>query len=414
MQAFFENFFDIFKKILRINKIALYERDKIMKFKTVVITKKKLIIAGVGILFLGGIITAVSLIPPKTVDVFNNQNEIYEDILSEGLPNNKEKSFNIKDIAKKILGFDIENPETIISEYSSAFDGTTSQTEKENTSEEIAEENTEQNTEEQTEEQTEETPDNTVQEEVPLPNKSQICTANNLKMNNATTYNVDVNALCGEELTINTDTDGPKVLVVHTHTTECYDGDQMNGETERNTDESMNVVAVGNEICRVLEENGIKTVHDTTYHDYPSYQGSYTRALSTIETQLKNNPSIEIVLDVHRDAFIYSDGSKLAVTCEENGISTAQVMLVVGTNSMGLWHENWQENLKFASKIQNAAEIMYPGLMRPINLRKERFNEHMTKGSLILEVGSNGNTLAQAKEGGKDVARAIAAVLNAK
>lgn len=414
MQVFFENFFDIFKKILRINKIALYERDKIMKFKTVVITKKKLIIAGVGILFLGGIITAVSLIPPKTVDVFNNQNEIYEDILSEGLPNNKEKSFNIKDIAKKILGFDIENPETIISEYSSAFDGTTSQTEKENTSEEIAEENTEQNTEEQTEEQTEETPDNTVQEEVPLPNKSQICTANNLKMNNATTYNVDVNALCGEELTINTDTDGPKVLVVHTHTTECYDGDQMNGETERNTDESMNVVAVGNEICRVLEENGIKTVHDTTYHDYPSYQGSYTRALSTIETQLKNNPSIEIVLDVHRDAFIYSDGSKLAVTCEENGISTAQVMLVVGTNSMGLWHENWQENLKFASKIQNAAEIMYPGLMRPINLRKERFNEHMTKGSLILEVGSNGNTLAQAKEGGKDVARAIAAVLNAK
>lgn len=410
MQVFFENFFDIFKKILRINKIALYERDKIMKFKTVVITKKKLIIAGVGILFLGGIITAVSLIPPKTVDVFNNQNEIYEDILSEGLPNNKEKSFNIKDIAKKILGFDIENPETIISEYSSAFDGTTSQTEQENTSEEIAEENTEQSTEEQTEE----TPDNTVQEEVPLPDKSQICTANNLKMNNATTYNVDVNSLCGEELTINTDTDGPKVLVVHTHTTECYDGDQMNGETERNTDESMNVVAVGDEICRVLEENGIKTVHDTTYHDYPSYQGSYTRALSTIETQLKNNSSIEIVLDVHRDAFIYSDGSKLAVTCEENGISTAQVMLVVGTNSMGLWHENWQENLKFASKIQNAAEIMYPGLMRPINLRKERFNEHMTKGSLILEVGSNGNTLAQAKEGGKDVARAIAAVLNAK
>ena len=408
MQAFFENFFDIFKKILRIYKIALYERDKIMKFKTVVITKKKLIIAVVGILFLGGIITAVSLIPPKTANVFNYQNEIYEDILAEGLPNNNEKTFSLKDFAKKILGFDIENPETIISEYSSVFDGTTSQTEQENTSEEFAEDSTEQG-----EEQTEETPD-TVQEEVPMPDKSQICTANNLKLNNATTYNVDVNALCAEEFSINTDADGPKVLVVHTHTTECYDGDQMNGETERNTDASMNVVAVGDEICRVLEENGIKTVHDTTYHDYPSYQGSYTRALSTIETQLKSNPTIEIVLDVHRDAFIYSDGSKLAVTCEENGISTAQVMLVVGTNSMGLWHENWQENLKFAAKIQNAAEIMYPGVMRPINLRKERFNEHMTKGSLILEVGSNGNTLAQAKEGGKDVARAIAAVLNAK
>ena len=116
MQAFFENFFDIFKKILRIYKIELYERDKIMKFKTVVITKKKLIIAVVGILFLGGIITAVSLIPPKTANVFNYQNEIYEDILAEGLPNNNEKTFSLKDFAKKILGFDIENPETIISD----------------------------------------------------------------------------------------------------------------------------------------------------------------------------------------------------------------------------------------------------------------------------------------------------------
>lgn len=88
-----------------------------MKFKTVVITKKKLIIAVVGILFLGGIITAVSLIPPKTANVFNYQNEIYEDILAEGLPNNNEKIFSLKDFAKKILGFDIENPETIISEY---------------------------------------------------------------------------------------------------------------------------------------------------------------------------------------------------------------------------------------------------------------------------------------------------------
>ncbi|MFR2182994.1 MAG: hypothetical protein ACLS7B_12190, partial [Hominilimicola sp.] len=102
-----------------------------MKFKTVVITKKKLIIAVVGILFLGGIITAVSLIPPKTANVFNYQNEIYEDILAEGLPNNNEKTFSLKDFAKKILGFDIENPETIISEYSSVFDGTTLQTEQE-------------------------------------------------------------------------------------------------------------------------------------------------------------------------------------------------------------------------------------------------------------------------------------------
>ncbi len=82
----------------------------------------------------------------------------------------------------------------------------------------------------------------------------------------------------------------------------------------------MNVVAVGDEICRVLEENGIKTVHDTTYHDYPSYQGSYTRALSTIETQLKNNPTIEIVLDVHRDAFIFRTAQNLRLRVRKRNI----------------------------------------------------------------------------------------------
>ncbi len=93
-----------------------------MKFKTVVITKETYHSRS-GYFVLGGIITAVSLIPPKTANVFNYQNEIYEDILAEGLPNNNEKTFSLKDFAKKILGFDIENPETIISEYSSVFDG---------------------------------------------------------------------------------------------------------------------------------------------------------------------------------------------------------------------------------------------------------------------------------------------------
>lgn len=372
-----------------------------MKFKTIVITKKKLMIVAGGVVSLVLAVILSQNMPDKAVSVFNDESYVYEEILAEGLPDNNEKQFDFKAIIKKIIGIDPQQPETIITEYSSVFDRTTS----DNVDKQV----------ESTPEPVDESPiEENMNEEPQLPDKAQICSAVNLKMNNATDYDIDINALCGEELSLDINKEEPLVLVMHTHTTECYDGDQMNGETERNTDDNVNVVAVGNEICRVLEENGIKTIHDTTYHDYPSYQGSYTRALSTIETQLKNNPSIQIVLDIHRDAFIYSDGSKLSVSCEQNGISAAQVMLVVGTNSMGLWHDNWKENLKFAAKIQNAAEIMYPNLMRPINLRTERFNEHMTKGSLILEVGSNGNTLAQAKEGGKYVARAIAAVLNAK
>lgn len=373
-----------------------------MKFKAIVVTKKKIF------LFAAILVCAVvgaagaALAPERTAGVFNVQDNAYEEILAEGLPDNSEKSFDVKKLINKLLGFDIDEPETIISEYSTIFDGTTPE-EEFDAENNINEDDLSENIGEAEE----------VRTEPPLPDKAQICQSVGLQLNNATNYSVDVNAMCAEELAIKADTDEPLVLVMHTHTTECYDGDEMNGETERNTDETANVVAVGNEICAALEENGIKTIHDTTYHDYPSYQGSYSRALTTIETQLKNNPSIKVVLDVHRDAFIYSDGSKLEVSCEENGVSTAQVMIVAGTNSMGLWHDNWKENLKFAAKIQNAAEIMYPGLMRPINLRTERFNEHMTKGSLILEVGSNGNTLEQAKAGGRDVARAIAAVLNA-
>lgn len=374
------------------------ERENTMRFKTIVITKKTVTIAACAVLaVLGGLMC--TRFNAKTVDVFSEQAP-YERILSEGLPDSEEKHFSIKSIIDKIIGFDIDNPQTIIDEYSPVFKGNSTKKTDEPTEGGAAEK-----------EGGEEAASPT---EPPMPDKAQICSAENLDLNNATDYNIDLDALCAEELPFKIDGDEPQVLVMHTHTTECYDGDQMNGETERNTDDTLNVVAVGEEICRILEENGIKTLHDKTYHDYPSYQGSYTRALSTVESQLKANPSIKIVLDVHRDAFIYPDGSKLKVECEQNGVSSSRVMLVVGSDSMGLWHENWRENLKFAAKIQNAANIMYPGLMRPINLRTERFNGHTTNGSLILEVGSNGNTLSQAKEGGKYVARAIAAVLTAK
>ena len=202
-------------------------------------------------------------------------------------------------------------------------------------------------------------------------------------------------------------------MIVHTHTTECYDGDNMYGESERNTDESKNVIAVGEAMKEVFESYGIKCIHDKTVHDYPTYQGAYTRELSTVEKNLAQYPSIKMVFDVHRDAYIYPDGSKLTVTCEQNGISTAKVMIVCGTDAMGLDNPNWRENFKLAAKIQNAAQIMYPDLMRPINLRQERFNMHKTTGSLLFEIGSNGNTLAQAIEGGKDLAYAVSAVLMA-
>ena len=370
-----------------------------MRYKTIVITKQKImifaaILIGTALLCIG--VTAVCRQGAKTVKPVMKFNADYKSIISEVVPGAEQ---NRGDVLEMITGIDTDNPETVIGEYSTVL--------KENAEREsyVPENGFETANENSTPSPAEPL------HALSLPSHEQICASVGLKISNATDYNVNLDEMCAGQSAVKPEGDAPSVLIVHTHTTECFAGDEMSGETERTTDETKNVIAIGNEIASVLEGYGIKTLHDTTYHDYPSYQGSYGRALTTVESILKENPSIKAVLDVHRDAFVYEDGSRLRVSCQQNGIETAQVMLVVGTNSMGLWHDNWRDNLTFAAKIQNAAEIMYPGLMRPVNLRTERFNGHTTRGSLILEVGSNGNTLEEAKEGGRDVARAIAAAI---
>ena len=167
------------------------------------------------------------------------------------------------------------------------------------------------------------------------------------------------------------------------------------------------MIAVGKALSEVLNSRGIKTIHDTTVHDYPAYNGSYERCKATVLANLAKYPSIKIVLDVHRDGIVREDGTKVKVACEVDGNKTAQCMFVVGTNSE-LTHNNWQENLKLAAKIQNKANQMYSGFMRPINLRSERFNQQLSNGSIIIEVGSNGNTLNEAVYSAKLMGNVIA------
>lgn len=383
-----------------------------MRFCSIVITKRKLsliaLITGAAAVLGGAFIWINS---SRTVSVFNEDEQIYEDILKEGLPDAESADKSFSDILKGILGFDIEKPETIIGEYSPIFD-TAKNAEQPSEEPQTSPESTPSVPEEKKEEMTAKE-ENTAGDMPELPSYEQICSSTGIEVNNATNYSVDPDALCSEPLSFTINKEEPQILIVHTHTTECYDGDNMYGESERNTDESKNVIAVGEAMKEVFESYGIKCIHDKTVHDYPTYQGAYTRELSTVEKNLAQYPSIKMVFDVHRDAYIYPDGSKLTVTCEQNGISTAKVMIVCGTDAMGLDNPNWRENFKLAAKIQNAAQIMYPDLMRPINLRQERFNMHKTTGSLLFEIGSNGNTLAQAIEGGKDLAYAVSAVLMA-
>lgn len=364
-----------------------------MRFTAIVITKKKIRAAAACVAAAAAAAVIFYAIPRAAVPTFGTS-EMYREIVSEGLPG-AEKNSGVKKLINALVGFDTDEPEKIISQelpHEHPIDEAKSEPEPEH----------------EPETEPEEIPKKSLPE---LPNREQIDTSVGLSVNNATAYSVDVNAMCAETMPFSINTDEPSVLVVHTHTTECYNGDAMSGETERTTDDAKNVTAVGKVICGILEENGIKTVHDTTVHDYPSYQSAYTRTLATINSNLQKYPSIRVVIDVHRDAFVYADGSKLRVSCEQNGTETARVMIVAGTDSMGLEHPNWRGNLTFAAKIQNAAEQMYPGLMRPIDIRRERFNMHAAPGSILLEVGSNGNTLAEALEGGAAIARAVSAVL---
>ena len=366
-----------------------------MKFTTIFITRKKIITAlAVLSLCIIGAVVAVCVSNSEAVETFS-QTEFYEGVLSEGLPESEKEEKPLKEIINDIIGFDADKLETIAAKGLHYNPQNTTIPEETAQPETVPEPATPAPTE---------TP-------VILPDRNAIRTATGISLNNATSYTVNTDELCAADLPFKTDDSGAQVLVVHTHTTECYSGDAMSGETERTTDDTKNVIEVGRVICNTLEEYGIKTVHDTTVHDYPSYQSAYTRTLKTIEKNLQANPSIKVVIDVHRDAFIYADGSNLRVAYNNDGVEAAKVMLVVGTDSMGLSHPEWRGNLSFAAKIQNAANIMYPGLMRPIDLRRERFNMHMTKGSILLEVGSNGNSLEEAKLGAKQIACAIAAVL---
>ena len=216
----------------------------------------------------------------------------------------------------------------------------------------------------------------------------------------ACSYDVDKRALLQRQSQLNFSQDGPKVLIVHTHSSEAYtpeDGwEYTPSDTLRTEDASRSVIRVGDEIAAVLNERGIETLHDTALNDYPSYSGAYARMQATIERYLAEFPSIQMVIDVHRDAAIDETGAPVALAKTVNGERCAQLMLVVGTDEGGLEHPNWQENLANALKLQALLNRTAPDLCRNVDLRTERFNQNLTPGSLLCEFGSTGNTLLEA------------------
>lgn len=199
---------------------------------------------------------------------------------------------------------------------------------------------------------------------------------------------------------------GPQVLIYHTHTTEAFYG------VTRSTDKSISVCAVGDEIAKQLTAAGIGVVHDTTYHDYPAYNGSYDRSLKTLKRDLKQYPSVQVTLDIHRDAMNRSDGTRLKPTALINGKKAAQIMIISGCDDNGdMGFPNWEYNLRLAVRLQKAMADLYPGLARPLNFCARRYNENVTKGSLLIEIGTDASMLEEAKYSGELFGKALVAVL---
>ncbi len=208
--------------------------------------------------------------------------------------------------------------------------------------------------------------------------------------------------------------DAPTVLIVHTHASESYTRQSGENYTQsadfRTLDTDYNMVALGDRLTQLLEQAGIPVLHDRSIHDYPSYNSAYSNSRRSVQQYLADYPSIQLVLDLHRDAVLLSDGSQFAPTVTVEGEQVARLMLVVGSDASGTNHPNWEENLATAVKLQVLLEQQAPGITRPTILRAQRFNHDLSAGAMIVEIGAAGNTHQQALAAVPYLARAIIAL----
>lgn len=209
--------------------------------------------------------------------------------------------------------------------------------------------------------------------------------------------------------------DEPQVLIMHTHATESYEPYERDfydaSFNSRTTDRSMNMAAVGDKIAEQLEAAGIGVIHDTTLHDYPSYNGSYDLSRETVQKYLDKYPSIKVVLDVHRDAIERESGERIAPLAEINGKNAAQVMIICGCDDGTMNMPNCMKNLRFACLLQRQMESDWPGLTRPVLFDYRKYNQDLTTGSILIEMGGHANSIEQAEYSGELVGKSLAKCL---
>nr|MBQ8244413.1 stage II sporulation protein P [Oscillospiraceae bacterium] len=223
----------------------------------------------------------------------------------------------------------------------------------------------------------------------------------------ASNVDPDLEALLKAPLEWDLCAEAPTVLILSTHSTESYtqlDEPYVESSAWRTLDEKYNMLSIGDRVAQLLEEAGIGVVRDRELHDYPSYNGSYVHARASTAGYLEEYPSIRLVLDLHRDA-AGDDQGQMRTRAKVDGRDSAQLMLVLGTN-----HDGFEDNLSLALKLHAQLESQVPGIMRPLQLRSQRFNQDLSPGALLVEVGAAGNTHAEARLAAEKLAEAIIAL----
>ena len=243
--------------------------------------------------------------------------------------------------------------------------------------------------------------------------------SNDAKLNiiNTTKFSVDLSSFLKKQFPIKTaiPENEPIVLIIHTHGSESYLDNGYDfyspDETFRSLDAEKSVVGIGAILCDKLNSLGINTIHDIEIYDQTDFNRSYNYSREGIKKALEKYPSIQFVIDLHRDSVFDTNGKNIKPLTTLNGKQTAQLMLVIGTNEGGSNHPNWRDNLTFATHLQQKMNDLYPTLARPINLRSSAFNQALATGSILLEVGSCGNTFEEAENAVLLFAQAYASLL---
>ena len=241
---------------------------------------------------------------------------------------------------------------------------------------------------------------------------------NNVYLKNSTGLDISIEELLSSPIGFNVEKNSdPQVLIMHTHTTESFMLEERdyytNSDAARRTDPNYNNVRLGQIVCKKLNAAGINTIHDTTTHDYPEYNGSYSRAEKTIKSYLQKYPSIKIVIDMHRDAITSGESDKVKPVTEINGKKAAQIMLVLGSESGSVTDfPKWKENLKLGVRLQQTLEVKYPTLARSLYFCSRRYNENLTTGSMIIEIGTDANTIDEVSYSAELLADSLCELLN--